>query len=127
MSIAQKASIKEVSRAYYKKLGAHIASLRKARGLTQAELARAIGVSQQAVFAYELGQRRVSVLLLTRISRLFSMSVQELVALARPVRVTESKVSFRALRHAQQLQALSKTQQRFVARIIDTLEAANQR
>ena len=32
--------------------------------MTQAELARALKVSQQTVFAYELGDRRVSVLML---------------------------------------------------------------
>ncbi len=47
--------IKQESRAYFKALGAHVTTLRKAQGMTQAELARAIGVSQQAVFAYELG------------------------------------------------------------------------
>lgn len=45
--------IKQESRAYFKALGAHVMTLRKSRGITQAELARAIGVSQQAVFAYE--------------------------------------------------------------------------
>ena len=44
--------MKQESHSYYKALGAHIALLRKSRGMTQAELARAIGVSQQAVFAY---------------------------------------------------------------------------
>lgn len=101
--------------------------LRKARGLTQAELARAIGVSQQAVFAYELGERRVSVLLLTKIARVFSISVGELVGMARPVRALKSKVSPRAMRHAERLQRLTKTQQRFVIRIIDVLEDGNTR
>jgi len=65
--------IKQESRAYFKALGAQVSALRKARGMTQAELARAIGVSQQAVFAYELGDRRISVLVLA-ISRRYSRS-----------------------------------------------------
>jgi DNA-binding XRE family transcriptional regulator len=32
--------------------------------MTQAELARILGVLQQTVFAYELGERRMSVLML---------------------------------------------------------------
>ncbi|MBM0105776.1 helix-turn-helix transcriptional regulator [Steroidobacter sp. S1-65] len=127
MSIRHEASIREVSRDYYQKLGAHIALLRKTCGITQAELARAIGVSQQAIFAYELGERRVSVLVLTRISRFFSIPVQELLAMAQPVREIKSKVSPGALHRAAQLQTLSKTEQRFVGRIIDTLEAAANR
>ncbi|MBL8266596.1 helix-turn-helix transcriptional regulator [Steroidobacter sp.] len=117
--------IKQESRNYFRALGSHIALLRKARGMTQAELATAIGVSQQAVFAYELGERRVSVLILTKIAKVFLIPVQELVGMSRPARVPKGRVSPRALRHAERLQKLSKTQQRFVIRIIDTLEAGN--
>lgn len=65
------ASIKAESKRYFAALGAHVTMLRKARGITQAELARAIGVSQQAVFAYELGERRTSVLVLSKIAKTF--------------------------------------------------------
>lgn len=117
--------IKHESRAYFKALGAHVAIMRKARGMTQAELARALGVSQQAVFAYELGERRVSVLVLAKIAKVFSASVEEMVGLTKPARAPKGRVSARAIRNAERLQALKKTQQRFVIRIIDTLEASN--
>lgn len=119
--------IKQESRAYFKALGAHIALLRKSRGLTQAELARAIGVSQQAVFAYELGERRVSVLILAKLARVFVVPVEDLVGMARPARVPKGRLSPRAMRHAERLQALTKTQQRFVLRILDILEESNSR
>jgi len=61
-------ALKDESRRYFAALGAHIGLLRKERGMTQSELARAIGVSQQAVFAYELGERRISVLLLSKLA-----------------------------------------------------------
>ena len=51
--------LKAESRAYFRALGKHITELRKEIGMTQAELARALKVSQQTVFAYELGDRRV--------------------------------------------------------------------
>src|SRR5688572_29378695 len=119
--------IKQESRAYFKALGAHVTTLRKARGMTQAELARAIGVSQQAVFAYELGDRRISVLVLLKIANVFGLSVESLVGLSKPTRVAKGRLSPRAMRHAERLQALSKTQQRFVVRIIDVLEQSNSR
>lgn len=119
--------MKQESHAYYKALGAHIALLRKARGMTQGELARAIGVSQQAVFAYEIGERRVSVFILVKLSKVFSTSVEELMGVTRPVRIPKRRLSPRAMRHAERLQSLSKTQQRFVVRIIDMLEASNAR
>jgi transcriptional regulator with XRE-family HTH domain len=112
---------------YYRALGAHVAQLRKARGMTQAELARGIGVSQQAVFAYEIADRRVSVFILIKLARIFSVTVEELMGLTRPVRVPKRRLSPRAMRHAERLQALSKTQQRFVVRILDILEAGTVR
>lgn len=117
--------INHESRAYFKVLGAHIAQLRKARGMTQAELARAIGVSTPAIFAYELGERRPSVLVLSKIARAFSISVEQAMGEA-PERVHKGRLSWRAMRHAERLQALSRTQQRFVIRIIDVLEASRQ-
>lgn len=119
--------IKHESRTYFKALGAHVSVLRKSRGMTQAELARALGVSQQAVFAYELGERRVSVLILSKIAKVFAVSVEDMVGLSKTARVPKGRLSPRAMRHAERLQALSKTQQRFVIRILDVLERSNSR
>jgi DNA-binding XRE family transcriptional regulator len=44
--------------------------------MTQAELARALGVSQQTVFAYELGDRRVSVLIVAKLVRIFQCQLR---------------------------------------------------
>lgn len=119
--------IKQESRAYFRTLGAHVTAMRKSRGMTQAELARAIGVSQQAVFAYELGERRISVLILVKLAKVFGISVEEMMGLTKPARVPKGRLSPRAVRNAQRLQALTKTQQRFVVRIIDVLEQSNAR
>lgn len=119
--------IKQESRAYFRALGTHVTMLRKSRGMTQAELARAIGVSQQAVWAYELGDRRISVLVLAKLAKVFSTSVEDMVGLSKPVRTPKRRLSPRCVRHAERLQALSKTQQRFLIRIIDVLEDSNSR
>jgi transcriptional regulator with XRE-family HTH domain len=115
-------TIKQQSSAYFAALGAHITLLRKRRGMTQAELARAIGVSQQAVFAYEIGERRTSVVILIKIARVFSIPLEELARLTVPAHGPKRRLSPRAQRNAERLQGLSKTQQRFVVRIIDLLE-----
>lgn len=123
----QASSIKQENRAYFKSLGGHISLLRKQRGMTQAELARALGVSQQAVFAYELGDRRVSVLILAKVSKVFSVSVEQLMGIAKVPSLPKRRLSPRAMRHAERIQCLSKTQQRFVLRIIDVLEGSRPR
>lgn len=119
-------AIRAESKQYFAALGAHISQHRKARGMTQVELARAIGVSQQAVFAYELGDRRVSVLVLTKIAKAFTVPVEELIGMTKLLRLRKGRLSPKAIRHAERLQALTKTQQRFVVRIIDVLEDVNQ-
>lgn len=116
--------IKKESRTYFAALGKRVTQLRKSRGITQAELARALGVSQQAVFAYEIGDRRISVLILQRLARLFHLNIDQFLGFA-PEPVNKRRLSPRAMRHAERLQALSKTQQRFVVRILDVLEEHN--
>lgn len=113
---------KAESRAFFRALGSHITTLRKSVGMTQAELARAIGVSQQAVFAYELGERRTSVLVLLKLSNVFDMSIDDIARMKRQRKVPNRRLSPKAVRHAQRLMNLSKTQQRFIIRIIDLLE-----
>ena len=113
------------SRAYYESLGSRLARLREAKGYTQAEVARSVGASQQAVYAWEIGGRRISVFVLTKLAKVYSVTVEQLIGLPRPLRVPKRRLSPRAMRHAERLQALSKTQRRFVVRIIDALEERN--
>lgn len=116
-------AIRVESKRYFTALGAHVCQLRKLLGMTQAELARAIGVSQQAVFAYELGERRISVLILARMADVFRVPITDLIGMAPACR--KGRLSPKAMRHAERLQALRRTDQRFVVRIIDALEARN--
>lgn len=111
---------KAESRAYFRALGQHIAALRKEQGMTQAELARAVGVSQQTAFSWERGCRRVSVLMLVKLAKVFGMSVEQLSGLKMPSR-PKRRLSPAGARHAERYQMLGKTRQRFVARIIDLL------
>lgn len=96
-------ALKVESRRYFAALGTHIGLLRKERGMTQSELARALGVSQQAVFAYESGERRISVLLLSKLAAVLHTSVESLIGMAPLKRVPNRRLSPRAARHAQRL------------------------
>jgi transcriptional regulator with XRE-family HTH domain len=116
--------LKKDSRVYFAALGKRVAQLRKSLGITQAELARAIGVSQQTVFAYEIGDRRISVLVLVRLARFFDLTVDQFLGFA-STPPKKGRVSPRAVRQAERLQALSKTQRRFVVKIIVVLEERN--
>ena len=48
-------------KAFFKALGAHIATLRKDSAITQVQLAEAMSVSQQAVASWEVGRRGMPV------------------------------------------------------------------
>lgn len=115
-------SLNEESKAYFRALGKHVTVLRTQRGMTQAELARALGVSQQAVFAYELGDRRTSVFILAKLSKVFDVPIEQLIGMSSPSLLPKRRLSPRCVYHAERLEALPKTQKRFIVRIIDLLE-----
>jgi transcriptional regulator with XRE-family HTH domain len=111
---------KAESRAYFRALGQHISQLRKGKGMTQADLARALQVSQQTVFAYELGDRGVSVLMLLDLARIFDTSVEELSGLKMPIQ-PKHRLSPVGVWHAECYQKLPKTDQRFVRKLMEIL------
>lgn len=51
--------------------------LRKAKGLSQEELADALGVSRQTVSSLEKGRYNPSILLAFRIARLFGLRIED--------------------------------------------------
>ena len=73
------------------KISEQIAFLRKQKGLTQEELANAIGVTNQAVSKWESAQCCPDIQLLPDIARLFDVSVDELLGYT-PVSATEDIV-----------------------------------
>lgn len=118
-------TMKSESKAYFRALGVRIMQLRKQQGFTQAELARAIEVSQQTVWAMELGDRRVTLPLVSKLAKVLVVSVEELIGITSPMRARARRRSPKIERHAAPIQRLTKTQQRFVVRIIDVLESSS--
>lgn len=72
-------------------LGARIATLRRAAGWSQGELARRLRVSPSAVGMYEQGRREPSAALLVELSRLFGVTVDYLLT-GEPAREEQEKV-----------------------------------
>src|SRR5688572_19083278 len=86
---------------------------------------RALGVSQQTVFAYELGDRRVSVLILAKLAKVFGMPVENLMGMRKVQLLAKHRLSPAGMRHAERFQQLRRTEQRFVKKIIDVLLEMN--
>ena len=68
----------------YKTVGNRLRAYRLEAGLTQEEVARAIGVTRQTVIAMEKGNYVPSVLLALMSAKLFSRSVEELFYVIEP-------------------------------------------
>lgn len=55
-----------------------IAELRKARRVTQEELADAVGVTRQTIISLESGRYNASLLLARKLSRYFDLTIEDL-------------------------------------------------
>lgn len=62
-----------------KKIGEQIRSLRAANHMTQAELAEKLGITYQAVGTYERGERRVNQKTSDKLSKIFGLSVEQII------------------------------------------------
>ena len=62
-------------------LGQKIADARKGRGLTQGDLAKAVGVTAQAVSKWERGNSCPDIAILDEVARALSISVSDLLGL----------------------------------------------
>jgi transcriptional regulator with XRE-family HTH domain len=93
------------------------------QGITQAQLAELLGVSQQTVQAYEVGRRRIQVSALPLVARALSISLEELLGEAKPAARSRRGP---APKWEQQIEAIAKlprARQRFVSEMLDTVLA----
>ncbi|MGH9772535.1 MAG: helix-turn-helix domain-containing protein [Candidatus Acidiferrales bacterium] len=111
--------ISKQERAFCVALGRRIGELRKAQGLTQAELAKVLGVAQQTLNSYEKGVRRVPLYALPALTQALGVSAETLFG----QRIAPGKRG-PAPKLQQQLERLSRlprTKQRFVSDMLDTV------
>ena len=107
---------------YFKLLGCRIAQLRKDRGMTQVQLAEALGISQQMVASYEVGRRRIAVSMLQALAQALSVGIDALLGDAVKARANRGTAPV-LVRHMERICALPKTQQKFVIQVLETVLA----
>jgi transcriptional regulator with XRE-family HTH domain len=108
-----------IEKEFYQALGRRIAEARKARGLTQQQLADELGMPQQTLAHYEVGRVRVAVAQLPLFARALAVTVDELIG-------EESTPGKRGptpklLQQMERIQLLPRAKQRFVMEMIDTV------
>lgn len=107
-------------------LGKRMSTLRKAASLTQAQMAKELNVSQQAVQSWEAGRRRIQISILPAVAKLLSVSLEGLLG-----EETEHTPRKRgpASRLEQQIEVISqlpKARQKMVAEMLDAVIAQAQ-
>ena len=103
---------------FYVQLGQRINEARKAQGLTQVQLAEALGIAQQTLAHYEGGRLRVAVSLLPPLAQILGVSVEELVG-APAKRVGKRGSSLKLQQQLERLSDLPQAKQRLVIEMLD--------
>lgn len=114
-------AISDDERAFFIALGQRIANQRKTQGITQLELAQVLGISQQAMNAFEKGRRRVPVSLLPTIAQTLDTTLDALVSdrAATPAPAPKKRGPQKKIRQQlERIEALPIAEQRVIARVI---------
>lgn len=107
--------------AFFKAFGQRIADLRKKRGITQSDLAAALGLDQTAIASYEVGRRRVPLSLLPHLAKCLGVSAVELIEEVPPS--GKPGPTPKLQRQIEQVSLLPKGKQKFVSDFLETLLA----
>jgi transcriptional regulator with XRE-family HTH domain len=115
-------ALSKEEKAFFAQLGARIAQLRKAQGITQTQLADILDVSQQTITAYEVGRRRIQVSSLNVIAAALGVAVEDL--MGTPVSTSGKRGPAPKLQQQMdRIAKLPKSQQRFVMQVIESVLA----
>ncbi|MEJ0037653.1 MAG: helix-turn-helix transcriptional regulator [Gammaproteobacteria bacterium] len=111
---------------FFRQLGARIAELRKTHGLTQAQLAETLDLTQQMVASNEVGRRRVPVSLLPAIAEALAVSVETLIG-QKDAAPGKRGPAPKLQQQMERIQRLPRARQRFFMDMIDTVLAQQDR
>ena len=116
-------AISSEERDFFIALGERIALLRKTHGITQAQLAEVLGVSQQTVQADEVGRRRIQVAALPVVASTLSVSLEELFGHGKQAARAKRGPAQRWQQQIEAVAKLPKARQRFVSEMLDAVLA----
>jgi transcriptional regulator with XRE-family HTH domain len=111
---------------FYAALGRRIAEQRKARGITQAQLAEQLGIAQQTMAHYEGGVSRIAVETLTQAAAALGVSVEELIGTSTARTAGKRGPAPKLQQQLERVQALPKAQQLAISRVLESVLAAHQ-
>jgi transcriptional regulator with XRE-family HTH domain len=120
-------AISTEERSFFETLGERIARLRREHGVTQVQLAEALGVSQQTMQSYEVGRRRIPVSALPTVAHALSVSLEELFGESKHAARSKRGPASKLEQHLQRISELPKPRQRAVIDVIEAMLAQQAR
>lgn len=115
------ASISSEEQVFMIELGKRITTLRKEVGLTQAQLAQELNVSQQAVQSWEAGRRRIQIAVLPTVAKQLSVSLDTLLDEDVEHLPRKRGPASRLEQQIQMISQLPKGKQKFVSEMLDAI------
>lgn len=103
---------------YYKQLGERVAELRKQNQITQVQMARELGVSQQQIASYEAGRVKIPVSSLPKLSQVLATPVDEIVGLERQTRRGPAS---KLQQQVELVSQMPRSKQKFIIEMLDAL------
>ncbi|WP_243655896.1 helix-turn-helix transcriptional regulator [Roseateles saccharophilus] len=114
-------------REFHAAMGERIAQLRKARSLTQTQLAEVLGVRQQTLQGYESGSRRIPVSALPLLAKTLEVSLEALFGEEPKVGRTRRDPVTQWQEQMEAIAKLPRARQRFVTEMLETVLAQQAR
>jgi transcriptional regulator with XRE-family HTH domain len=114
-------SMAAADRAFYEQLGQRIAEHRKARGITQVELAKTLGIAQQTLAHYEGGTVRIAVATLTVVAKALEVAIEDLLGSSSAKTAGKRGPASKLQQQLDQVSQLPRAKQKFVSEMLDTV------
>lgn len=109
-----------------KGFGKRLTEIRQSRGMTQAELGKAVGVSNRVIAYYEQDDAQPPGAMLVDLARALRVSTDQLLGLKQPKEKTSPRTA-RLLKRLQKIERLPPTDLRVVLKMVDGLLERNGR
>lgn len=103
---------------FFKDLGLRMAGARKARGLTQQQLAERLGIVQQSYAQYETGRSRIQVAMLPKLAQYLGLTMDELLGLGASGRAKRGPAS-KLDQQIERIRQLPKAKQQLLIAMLD--------
>jgi transcriptional regulator with XRE-family HTH domain len=116
----------EIETELAQEIGNRIAAGRKKRGITQVQLAEAVGISQKLVSSYEVGRITLSAEMLLRIVTALKVSSDEILGIKKDDEAAADNPSLKLVRRLIKIEQMPPNQQKALLKNIDMFLKASE-